>query len=113
MTHAERQRKYAANRPPEWSSWKAMRARCEVPSHECYSYYGGRGIVVCARWRGVGGFLSFLSDMGPMPFGGSIHRRDSDGLYCKENCEWVDRGENSAGSRGVLVSHKMEEEVPF
>lgn len=72
---------------PEYSVWQAMRTRCSNPNVNNYHNYGARGIKVCERWDS---FANFLADMGPRPTPKhSIERRDSDGDYCPENCEWV------------------------
>src|SRR5260370_12584531 len=36
---------------PEYRSWLAMLRRCTNPCCRDYKYYGGRGIVVCDRWK--------------------------------------------------------------
>lgn len=36
---------------PEYPIWTGMIARCHNQNHASYSRYGGRGIVVCDRWR--------------------------------------------------------------
>ena len=41
-----------------------MVQRCTNPKEPMYSYYGGRGITVCERWRS---FILFLADMGERP----------------------------------------------
>jgi hypothetical protein len=42
-----------------------MIARCHNQNHASYSRYGGRGIVVCDRWRED--FANFYQDMGSRP----------------------------------------------
>ena len=113
-SHAASQRKYAEKQPPEWRVWKAVRARCEVPSHAMFAWYGGRGIKVCDRWKGKGGFKNFLSDMSRGCVNMSLDRIDPDKDYYKDNCRWMDKGENSSRSRGCFVSHGVNnKEVPF
>lgn len=79
----------------EYSRWSNMIGRCECPSNNAYSDYGGRGIAVCERWRrGDGersGFECFFADMGPVPDGLSLDRRDVNGNYSPDNCRWADK----------------------
>src|SRR5208282_2688877 len=56
---------------PEYRSWGHMIERCTNPSFHAWKHYGGRGIMVCKRWRN---FSNFLADMGSRPVGKSIDR---------------------------------------
>lgn len=71
---------------PEYSSWTCMKARCYYSKDKEYKNYGGRGIVVCARWRNS--FENFLADMGLRPKGTTLDRKNGDGNYYKRNCRW-------------------------
>lgn len=48
-----------------YQTWSGIQQRCHNPKEKNFHNYGGRGIVVCGRWRGS--FEAFLSDMGDPP----------------------------------------------
>ena len=87
-----------------------MKQRCYNEKQSKYRFYGGRGIIVCERWRTS--FVNFLVDMGPKPepkkkF--SIERKDTYGNYEPENCRWATREEQVSNTRAnVYVKYKGE-----
>ena len=76
-----------------------MRMRCENPNWHGYAHYGGRGITVCDRWLGRGGFKNFLADMGERPQGTSLDRIDVNGNYEPGNCRWATPSEQALNKR--------------
>lgn len=73
---------------PEYRSWQLMKRRCYNKRDAKYPDYGGRGIIVCDRWKES--FESFLSDMGQKPSRThSIDRKDVNGDYTQTNCRWA------------------------
>lgn len=90
-------------------AWTAMKQRCHNPKDKQYADYGGRGIVVCERWRN--NFLNFLADMGRRPEG--RHRKvvaysidrfpNNNGNYEPGNCRWatwIEQANNRRPARG-------------
>lgn len=84
-----------------------MHQRCTNPKTKRYPRYGGRGIVVCERWRD---FPSFLEDMGKKPSPAhSIERRNNDGNYEPSNCYWATKSEqNHNKSNNRYVTYRGE-----
>lgn len=99
---------HGETRSPTHTVWANMRQRCNDPNTPRYKDYGGRGIKVCKEWDD---YLTFLKDMGECPHNKTLDRKDNNGNYCKDNCQWATRSEqtlnqrvrqdNSSGIKGV------------
>jgi hypothetical protein len=92
------------NKTPEYSSWCAMKSRCNNPSHESYARYGGRGITYDSSWED---FTVFLADMGKKPDSKmELERIENNKNYYKENCRWATHKEqtrNRGGKRATRL----------
>lgn len=92
-----------------YTTWIAMRQRCNDPNYAAYRYYGGRGIQVCARWND---FAAFAADMGEHPGKGwTLDRRNTDGSYAPYNCRWVSRTEQSRNRNSNRLSYAAAAEI--
>jgi hypothetical protein len=102
------QRKHGMYGTAEYTTWKSMFQRCFNPKTERFPSYGGRGITVCGRWMGDGGFQRFLEDMGRRPSPDhSLDRIDANGNYEPGNCRWattVEQARNKRTSRVLVVN---------
>jgi hypothetical protein len=92
------------SKSPEYKSWGAMKTRCDNPTHNAYARYGGRGVTYQKEWAS---FENFLKDMGVKPDPEmELDRIDNEKNYCKENCRWATRKEqtrNRGGKRATRL----------
>lgn len=83
---------------PLYKIWQGMKARCHGKNPN--QRYGGRGIIVCERWKNS--FQAFVEDMGPRPsLKHSVDRINVHGNYEPGNCRWatpVEQANNKANS---------------
>lgn len=95
----------------EYISWSGMKQRCRNKKNWAYNYYGGRGISFAKEWEN---FNIFIKDMGKKPTAKhTLDRIDPDGNYCKENCRWATRIEQSNNLRkNVKIDFKGKTLTP-
>jgi len=79
--------------------YRNMVNRCHKPGTRRYECYGGRGISVCQEWkREPTSFFEWAASHGYAP-GLQINRKDNDGNYCPENCNFVTQTVNQNNTR--------------
>lgn len=69
-----------------YQCWADMKTRCDNPKNRFYPDYGGRGITYCEKWKTFEGFWEDMKETYSDDL--TLNRRNNDGPYCKENCEW-------------------------
>lgn len=91
---------FQKRRAPEYGIHQTMINRCYNARVERYPLYGGRGIEVCERWRGDGGYENFIADIGRRPSADhSLDRIDPDGNYAPGNVRWAPRSVQANNTR--------------
>ena len=90
-----------------YNCWQSMKARCYRQSTAGYERYGGRGIIVCDRWKES--FEAFYADMGDPPTDQhSVERKDVNGNYEPGNCTWATDTEQANNRRNTLFLTHLE-----
>lgn len=86
-THGFRQYR---NMPRIYKIWLGMKERCYNPNSRAYRYYGGKGIVVCDRWKNS--FQAFFEWAIQNGYTDAleIDRINFNGNYEPGNCRFVD-----------------------
>lgn len=93
--------KTTRNSTPEYVAWANMIQRCYNPKRPEFKNYGGRGILVCDRWRS---YDLFFEDMGCRPSDRhTLERRDNARGYEPGNCYWATRGEQLRNKRNNVL----------
>lgn len=93
--------------PLAYKSWDSMKQRCLNPNAPDYARYGGRGITICPEWRAH--FYNFFQDLGdpPIDIHGvrfTLNRKDNNGPYNKDNCNWASAYEQNMNRSNTLHS---------
>ena len=102
--HKERVTKHGAWGKPLFGVWRAMISRCTNPKDKRYNRYGGRGIRVCDQWLDVNKFITDMTK--GYEKGLQIDRKNNDGNYCPENCQWTTTKQQTRNySRNVILEH--------
>lgn len=91
----------------EYKAWTSMISRCYNENNVSYKNYGGRGIVVCDRWRYS--VKNFVKDMGLKPSSDmSLDRINNNGNYEITNCRWSTSIEQNNNQRRNYASRHQE-----
>ena len=96
---------------PTYSTWIAMRTRCNNLGRDNSDRYSDRGIKICARWNV---FENFVLDMGERPQGKTLDRwPDINGNYEPGNCRWASPREQARNTRKNVLNFDSAVEGSF
>lgn len=101
-----RQRTHGESKTYFYKRWWHIRVRCLYEWDKDYKNYGGRGIK--CEWTNYEDFkkdmyVSFLKHVKKHgKENTTIERIDVNGNYCKKNCKWVTRNEQSLNKRDTV-----------
>lgn len=96
--------KHGKSEHPLMNIWSTMKNRCDNPNHIGYHNYGGRGIVVCDKWKEYINFYNWAME-NSWQKGLTVDRKNNDGNYSPTNCRLITQKENCRNtSRNVLLT---------
>lgn len=94
-----------------YHTWEGMKARCNNKNHDSYKYYGAKGISVCDKWSNS--FEEFASWAFRNGFKKDlqIDRKDSNGDYSPENCQFITNKENIRKRPNTKLTKEKANEI--
>lgn len=85
-----------------WNIYHGMKKRCLTPNCDRYKDYGGRGITICHDWLlSFDNFAVWAKENGYVA-GLTIERKNVDGNYDPENCEWITLKQQARNKRETI-----------
>lgn len=91
--------RHGASRTRLYVIWSDMKSRCSNPNNAGYSYYGGRGIVVCEEWRRSFEAFRDWANASGYTQDLELDRKNPDGNYEPTNCRWGTRAQQMQNTR--------------
>ncbi len=96
-----------------YTSWRAMKMRCNWKGYSQAHLYSERGISVCREWASsFSAFRDWSMKNGYAP-GLTIDRKKNSEGYTPENCRWVTQMENCNNRRNTFMVTYQGEDVSF
>lgn len=93
-----------------YNIWHGILKRCNNPNSHAYSDYGGRGITICPEWLKFIPFRDWSLSNGYQE-NLTIDRKDNDGNYEPNNCQWISLEKNSQKKRTTKINLEIANEI--
>lgn len=97
----ERSKKHGDFGTHLYGVWAGMKRRCFNKNAKFYDDYGGRGITVCDEWLEYIPFKEWALSTGYHE-GVSLERKNVNGDYCPDNCEWIPLSQQNDNKRNTI-----------
>lgn len=82
-----------------YATFSRMKGKCYNPTHDHYKWYGARGIKICDEWlNSYVAFRDWALSNGYIE-GLTLNRKENNGNYTPDNCNWVTMKEQSRNRR--------------
>jgi phage FluMu protein Com len=95
--------------------WRNMRWRCGLSGHADHNksrrHYKARGIIMCPEWATSFEAFQVWATANGYADDLVIDRRDNDGHYSPENCQWVGYTASNRNRRGVKLTAEMAAQI--
>jgi hypothetical protein len=98
---SESKKTHGYSRHPLYGVWEGIINRCLTKTSSSFKYYGGRGILVCDKWRNPKEFIEWALDNGYQR-GLTIDRIDVNGNYEPLNCRFVTPEHQAKNTRKAM-----------
>ena len=93
------------------SIWADMKSRCLNKRHTAYKNYGDRGITICPEW--TESYIIFRDWSLNNGYNDSltINRKNNDGNYEPNNCNWATAKENNRNQRRTKLTQQKVSKI--
>lgn len=99
-------RKYSVHNPIIYSCWSCMISRCYDKTNTSYNDYGGRGVIVCERWKNNYQYFLDWALLNGWEKGLQLDKdiKGNGLLYSAETCTFVTAKVNANNRKSCIMS---------